>query len=453
MKEGNSIYTEAHQTAKQEIKLTCPNITELDISRNLFEEWNEIVQICFQLEKLTGLRVNGNRFRDASLPATEDMGALSAFARINTLGLENTLLPWEQVASITHQFIDLTKLVASNNAYMSLTNHIPKNTITEMVLEDNAFTFLSDLQPLASLPSLRRLLLNRNSIAKAISAAGMQPLKFSTTLYHVELAWNGISTWSFIDALPGIFPGLTSLRTSHNPLYDTIVAPEGHALSADIGYTLTTARLGTLEKLDFSDIRLKDRHEAEIYYLNTIIAKELSLNPESRQEQIVAAHPRWKELCEEYGEPAIRRKVSESEIDPNSLAARLINFTFHVTEDKMRGPAVAMEIPMGITTYTLIGMVARRFGLDFTKCRLVYETGDWIPKPGKDDAEDDVWSSDSSDSEGAGSQKKRAEPKEDLIMREVEIVPGTRPISTWIDGMQAVVRIEAFDRALADLGL
>ncbi|KAF2656635.1 tubulin-specific chaperone E [Lophiostoma macrostomum CBS 122681] len=443
----NVLYTEAHQALKEEIKRTCPNITELDVSRNLFEEWNEIVQFCSQLERLTSLRVNGNRFRDTSLSPTGETDAQAVFARITTLGLEDSLLQWEQVASLTHQFVHLKKLVVSNNAYISLTSHIPRSTMTEVVLEDNCITSFSDLHPLSQLPSLRRLLLNRNSIAKVTSSGDLLPPKFATTLYHVELAWNNISTWSLIDALPTIFPGLTSLRTSHNPLYETITAPDGHALSADIGYTLTTARLGSLQKLDFSEIKAKDRNEAELYYLNTIIAKELSLNPEDRQEHILGAHPRWKELCEEYGEPAIRRKISQSEVEPNSLAARLIKFTFHVIQDKQRGPPVPMEIPMSITTYTLIGLVARKFGLDTTRCRLIYETGDWIPKPRTEGAEEEIWSSDSSDDEGAESQgRDRATSKEDMVMREVEIVPGTRPISTWIDGMQAVVRIE--DRGL-----
>lgn len=40
-----------------DIKETCPKIIELDLSRNLFEEWREVASICEQLEKLRGLRV------------------------------------------------------------------------------------------------------------------------------------------------------------------------------------------------------------------------------------------------------------------------------------------------------------------------------------------------------------------------------------------------------------
>jgi hypothetical protein len=39
-----------------DIKDSCPKVIELDLSRNLFEEWREIASICEQLEKLRSLR-------------------------------------------------------------------------------------------------------------------------------------------------------------------------------------------------------------------------------------------------------------------------------------------------------------------------------------------------------------------------------------------------------------
>lgn len=41
----------------RDVKETCPKAIELDLSRNLFEEWREIAGICGQLEDLRGLRV------------------------------------------------------------------------------------------------------------------------------------------------------------------------------------------------------------------------------------------------------------------------------------------------------------------------------------------------------------------------------------------------------------
>jgi hypothetical protein len=52
------------------------------------------------------------------------------------------------------------------------------------------------------------------------------------------------------------------------------------------------------------------------------------------------------------------------------------------------------------------------------------------------EVEDDEWDSEDSESEATTSK----------VMREVEITPGTRSIGTWIDGMEASVRVELKDR-------
>ncbi len=41
---------------QDEIASTCPNITELDLSRNLFESWRDVLDICLPLRKLRILK-------------------------------------------------------------------------------------------------------------------------------------------------------------------------------------------------------------------------------------------------------------------------------------------------------------------------------------------------------------------------------------------------------------
>lgn len=41
----------------KDIKETCPKIIEVDLSRNLFEDWREIILICEQLNNLRSLKV------------------------------------------------------------------------------------------------------------------------------------------------------------------------------------------------------------------------------------------------------------------------------------------------------------------------------------------------------------------------------------------------------------
>ncbi|KAG9199810.1 hypothetical protein G6514_007924 [Epicoccum nigrum] len=407
-----------------DIVCTCPKTYELDLSRNLFEEWREVAAVCEQLHRLRILRVDGTRFRDTSLTKAELERCLRIFANITTLKLESDLLPWEDLVNITHQFSTLTTFSASSNFYSSLTPHVLNTTITDLTLEENLLPSLSALEPITKLPSLQRLVLKSNKI----SEIGTPIPKFPQTLKEVDLSFNEISTWSFIEQLENVFSGLTSLRVSHNPLYEALHAPDGRKLTTDDGYMLTLARLGKIKTLNHSPISDKERLNAESYYLSLIV-KEVQFTPEELGEQILASHPRYQWLCEEYGEPDMKR--NKNAVNPNSLAARLLRLKCHLATDKTT--VHELEIPMSCTAYTVLGVVGKQFGLMPMDCRLIWETGDWMSaRTTMVDIEDDGWDSEDSEAETAMGK----------VMREVEITPGTRSIGTWIDGMEAMVRVE-----------
>lgn len=53
--DGMQIQSEPSESAER-IAATCPNIVELDISRNLFERWSDIADICAPLTRLRRLK-------------------------------------------------------------------------------------------------------------------------------------------------------------------------------------------------------------------------------------------------------------------------------------------------------------------------------------------------------------------------------------------------------------
>ena len=301
---------------------------------------------------------SGNRFRRTSLTEPEKRYFCSILGRVDALSLEDTLLSWNEVrlwpslqpsmtdrswkiCAVTTLFRSLTSLVASNNVLKTISHGSLPSSLTSLDLEGNDFEDLSALAPLTSLPKLQRLSLKSNAISRIFpnpshsSAEDVSSTSFAQSLQILDLSYNEISEWSLIDSLLDIFPGLTALRVAHNPLFHGLQTPDGKPLSADDGYMLTIARLGSqLKTLNFSTITAKERLNAETYYLS-LIATELSLHPESAKDAILARNRRYAELCKEYGDPAVSRAETIATVDPNTLAARLIKFTFKISDSTL----------------------------------------------------------------------------------------------------------------------
>ncbi|KAI9878772.1 MAG: hypothetical protein M1830_010574 [Pleopsidium flavum] len=442
------------------IEESCPKITELDLSRNLIESWGEVAGVCIALSKLKSLRLNGNRFREISLE--DDVGSggrssFSAYESIKELGLNDTLLSWEDIVTVTSRFKSLTTLSVSSNDFGRLEHVLLLDSLVTLTLEQNAFGSLTSLGPLAELPNLRSLFLRDNAISSIYdckTSASAEPtareLQFSKSLGYVDLSYNAIARWSFIDDLQAVFPGLTGLRVAHNPLYEDPGAKDGRIMSVDEGYMLTLARLGNLKNLNFSNITKQERTNAEMYYLSRI-AKSLATVLETEEPNITSQHRRFAELCETYGPPTVVR-TSPSTINPNSLAARLINFTFYChpsasNESSTDSITRTKEIPRTFDIYRLKGIVGMLFGHRPMGLRLIWETGELDPVAGYEEEWD---SSDEEEEEGvlssgkgnvAGSQDEFAKEGK-WVKREVELVDSTREVGFWIEGREAKVRLE-----------
>lgn len=100
----------------ESIEEICPNITELDLGRNLFESLEEIASICAELDILLSLKLeyvifsshvvskkrtdshlSGNRLRDVSAETTDPLSPLADLAKITSLSLDHMLLQVQEV--------------------------------------------------------------------------------------------------------------------------------------------------------------------------------------------------------------------------------------------------------------------------------------------------------------------------------------------------------------------
>lgn len=438
----------------------------------------------------------------------------TVFPGVKELAVDETMMQWDEMCHLAAKFPSLTTLYASTNQLSKL-SHIPaswplRTTLTSVYLEFNDFTSLMDVASLTSLSSLKNLYLKGNHISTMVSSsdttegddddnAPPSPPVFSKTLTYLDISYNRIHHWSFVDALPDVFPGLTSLRLAHNPVYDnpgfSSSSPNNKTAATnntntnssstvtEEAYMITVARLAALRSLNFSAVTPTDRTNAEMFYLSRI-GRQLASVPEKDEPKIIAAqHRRYEELCEIYGAPVVVRR---KEVNPAFLEARLIGTTFRFRsrpkvaaaaaaeeEKKQEEETKVVQIPKTFDIYAVKGIAGRLFGYDEPLgLKLVWETGEWDPVAGFDEADG---AGDSSEEEEAlimaqeeeKKKKKRSKQEEEAkrrnsssnnnnnsgssssstragrwIKREVELTDSPRQFGFCVDGMDVTVRVE-----------
>ncbi|KAL7819705.1 hypothetical protein V8C26DRAFT_394950 [Trichoderma gracile] len=430
------------------IRETAPKIVELDLSRNLFERLAPVVEICRDLKDLQKLALNGNRFQDV-LTDEALQGAESVFGGLTELQLGETLLSWQELCLIASKCPSLTSLLVGSNQLSTLppTGEVGlPSTLTSINLEYNDFTSLSDIAYLTSLNALRHLQLKGNNISAITASPNSPPVVIPPSVQYVDLSYNKIDSWDFVDKLPAAFPGMTGLRITHNPIYYAIDA-DSNAQSSDESFMFTVARIAQLKTLNFTHISAMDRTNAEMFYLSRI-AKQLATVPEAAEDSIKALHPRYNELCEVYGEPDVIRR---EEINPNFLEARLVTTEFHY-EDAPEGSRKTrtVRIPKAFDIYAVKGIVGKMYGLKPLKLRLIWETGEWDPVAGYDEKEGDDDESDGDEEmvEATGDGQTAADDAADdqagrWVKREVELTDGPKQLGYCVDGLRARIRVEA----------
>ncbi|KAI1757082.1 HotDog domain-containing protein [Xylaria castorea] len=429
---------------------TCPKVVELDLSRNLFKRIGTVVDICSELPILRELRLNGNRFQGILEDEGLD-GANKSLQSVKELALEETFMSWEEIGYVATKFETLSALSASTNQLSSLPS-IPLSSLTSTLsslnLEFNDFTAITQLGSLAALTTLRHLHLKGNNIsAIRLADSDASPPIFSTSLQYLDVSYNQISSWTFVDELPTCFPGLTSLRFAHNPVYES---PDPELSTSTKNYTeeaymFTVGRLASLKSLNFGTISEADRQDAEMFYL-AHISKHLATIPETEEAEILQHHKRYAELCEIYGTPTVNRK---KEINPAFLEARLVTIQFVFHPEGRDAVQRVTRVPKGFDIYAVKGIAGKLFGAKPLSLRLIWETGDWDPVAGFDDEVED--SSGDEEELSAVEGREVARPGDNSqqggkagkwVKREVELPDGPRQLGFCVDGLEAKIRIE-----------
>ena len=233
----------------------------------------DLLRVGPKIESLTLGRVHFVEF-----PATEETFDLKEIV------LNDTNITEEQLLVLTKALPHLKSIDISFTSIRDFSILRNLKELEEVKLHGlDIDNFDSLIDKLSGLQNIKILSLNNNKIAKVSYKAGN--LETLTTLF---LNSNQISAIYDLDPISN-YKELRELRVQRNPLQEK----EGEVDAR----LLTIGRFPFLLKLNGSEISSNERRDSEISYL-THFANEVYLNGSDN-------HPRWKELVEKYGEPAV----------------------------------------------------------------------------------------------------------------------------------------------------
>eukprot|EP00112_Aurelia_sp_Birch-Aquarium-sp1_P010220 Seg2192.4 transcript_id=Seg2192.4/GoldUCD/mRNA.D3Y31 product="Tubulin-specific chaperone cofactor E-like protein" protein_id=Seg2192.4/GoldUCD/D3Y31 len=267
-----------------EIAGLCPNLTELDLTKNYLQSWEQIFLIIAQLPRLTFLNLTSNpldfNFEEERI---EEIIQNNTLPKLERLVLNNTKLPLELVFKLLCIFPGVEELHLSLNAYGHVIEwHETFPNIQKLHFNSNDIEDWDDIINVGKVfPNLRRLILCGNAITE-VKASGEEFLELQT----LSLSQTSICEWNSLDELCKL-AALEDLRVVGVPL--------GQREGANRRRQLFIARLPTVKKLNGSVINETEREDAERMFIRHHMDDE---EPPERYHKLVEVHGKLERLAE-----------------------------------------------------------------------------------------------------------------------------------------------------------
>ncbi|KAL6439102.1 hypothetical protein ACFW04_003814 [Cataglyphis niger] len=329
----------------EELKELCPNLEELDISKNLINSWKIVADICSQLHSLIRLNVSENH-----LPIEEDMMALkNSFSTVKHLILAKMNYNWSDIQQCISMFSSVEELSVSFNIVTTIEETIINTNlmkITTLILEGNLISNWDEILKLGSLPCLEYLNLNSNKIDKIRfpSLTSMDKTGLFSSLRHLNISENHISEWQSINELDKL-PNLEDLKFRENPILKNE--------TVETARQLIIARIANLKILNGTEIFPVERRGAEYDYLKLYLPKWLE---SEKRISFVNEHPRYPILIDKYGIaniPSIKPKVE--------MVSNVITVEFVCPDDPRQPRGIKRKLLKDMEVQKMIGLVQRLF--------------------------------------------------------------------------------------------
>ncbi|XP_056391089.1 tubulin-specific chaperone E [Hyla sarda] len=351
---------------KGEIHMSCPNISTLNLSKNLLFSWENVAEIAFQLEKLKTLELSENKL---SLPS-DPSSLANSFRHLTALSLNRSGVTWNTVLQCAVMWPELEELHLASNNITELER--PVNCLQSLTLLDISNNHITDgnqLCAVSDLPRLKQLIISENKISSINFPA---PLGCCTesfaSLNHLSVDGNGISQWAFFNELNKL-SNLHSLNCQNNPIMESDKNPETTR-------QIIIAKISRLKILNRTVILPQERKGGELDYRkmfgNDWVKSGGHQNTDLNNPlmEFLLDHPRYSELITKYGAP------DEAEIkqpQPFALKNQLLSLTIMCPEKADQKP-INRKLPESMTVQKVKGLLYRLLKVPGSELKLSYES-------------------------------------------------------------------------------
>ncbi|XP_008588204.1 PREDICTED: tubulin-specific chaperone E [Galeopterus variegatus] len=364
------------------IARACPNIKELDLSKNLLSSWDEVIRIADQLKHLEVLNLSENKLKFPSVSPS----APGTFSALKVLVLNRTGITWAEVLRCAAGWPVLEELhLESNNISISERPTDVLQTVKLLDLSSNKLIDENQLFLIAYLPRLERLILCDIGISNLHfpdAGIGCKTSLFPS-LQYLLVDNNQISQWSFFNELDKL-QSLHALSCMRNPL------TEGD--KAATTRQLIIAKIGQLKTLNKCEILAEERRGAELDYRKAFGNEWKNAgghqDPDRNRpsDEFLAAHPRFQLLCLKYGAP------EDGELKPQQpfmLKNQLLTLKIKCP-NQLDQKVLEKQLPDSMTIQKVKGLLSRLLKVPASDLLLSYES----PKmPGREiELENDLYS-------------------------------------------------------------
>ncbi|EFA01432.2 Tubulin-specific chaperone E-like Protein [Tribolium castaneum] len=317
---------------------TCPNIEELDISKNLLVSWESVFEICRQLPRLFWLNVSENLL---DLPTISE-----SFPNVTTLICGCMDLDWGHICQLGRIFPSVEEFRAPNNKIRGLST--PEGFFTKLKLldlEGNNIEFWTEVCKLGDLPHLEQLILEDIGL-QLIEFEGDSPkVQVFRAMKKLCVVKNLIREWRSVAELNRL-ESLENLRFSKNPITESE--------EPDTIHQIIIAKIANLKILNGVEIEATERRGAEYDYMKKYGLEWLEAKGTNKEADFLKTHNRYLELIQKYGELEESELVSKPKIIKNTLVQLSIIFEDFTIEKK---------VPLTMTVQKLIVLTQKLFSL------------------------------------------------------------------------------------------